>query len=155
LSYHKIRGLVEVKFSEPPNFSGRAKRGTKGQGVRYEARVAEGFPEATSGQWIKFLDATGWHYCQPDLFFLTPRNVVILEVKRTDCGLARGQILNLYGPVLERLFQRSSRGIVVAKYLARNTDTKLLATSLPQALALTKLGIPTLHWLGRGEFPKD
>jgi len=64
------------------------------------------------GQWLRFEDANGDGYAQPDLFLHTGNLIVVFEAKLTRCDAFK-QIGLLYWPLLWRLFRVPLVGVEV------------------------------------------
>ena len=128
----------------------RARKGSKGYGLRYERQVAER-TGGVHGQWFSFRDLNGAGYCQPDVLLALDGQIVVLECKLTDVDEARLQLAKLYLPVVALALSKPVRGIVVVRHLTRESDTSLVVTSMGEALRhATERYFPTLHWIGRG-----
>lgn len=145
-------------------------RGTKGQGLRFQQAAANAIRQpfqhgqangTSSGQahpvpvfpdkWFKYHDANGIGYCSPDILLLDGHQICIIECKLTWTPEAIGQITELYAPVVNMVYERTTTGIILARHLTPATPLDTLSTTLAQALAFARQGlIPTLHWLGHG-----
>lgn len=133
-------------------------KGSKGRGLSYEKKVALAIPAAEHSQWFKYLDDCGLGWCQPDLIYWHGGDIFVLECKLTDKKEAYKQILGLYKPILEKLYQARVFGLVVARNLTWQTEKSLITSSLSDAILLarrlgtprTRQQVPLLHWLGRG-----
>ena len=122
-----MRGLrhVSLAHSSPwPTKKGTAKQR---EGLTYQRKVATFLrreldlvekyePESEFSfyeeQWIRFEDANGDGYAQPDLFISTGEQILVVECKLTRVG-AFEQIGLLYWPLLWRLFKLPLAGIEV------------------------------------------
>lgn len=158
------RAIVGLEWAEPlprrPACIPESRpKGVKALGLRYERKAAAEINKAlhgslVRGQWFEFVDANGHGYCQTDAFIYDIRtdSYVVFEFKLTEVAEARSQLKNLYLPVVAAAWPQFQhpRGIVVARHLTRETDTKLVYDSLFRAVSEPLAGvIPTLHWIGR------
>ena len=149
-----VKGLLEAHpCLKPRGIPQNRPRGAKAMGLRFERAVAKALPDAAHGQWFDFQDSNGPGYCQPDLFFVFPDCVVVLECKYTWVPAAQGQIFDLYAPVLGKVFGRPVGGIVVCKNLTGATPLDLVVDDYFQAIrdahAFPSPPYPVLHWLGK------
>ncbi len=146
-----VEGLRYAALAErPPGIPKGRPRGTKAVGLRFERALAKKLPTARHGQWFYYVDRNGPGYCQPDLYFEEQGRLIVLECKLTDCDGARGQILDLYAPVLSKALGKPVQGIIVVRHLTRNTELELVHGSLALAKVACQTQIPILHWLGTG-----
>jgi hypothetical protein len=126
----------------------------KALGIQYEKRAAAAivsrWSNAVPGQWVEYVDDGGHGYAQFDVLVVAPEVVLVFECKLSETGQGRRQIEDLYKPLLEHIFERPIRGIVVARHLTRETRPEAVVGTLGSAFALAAGGVPTLHWLGRG-----
>ena len=102
-------------LEEPPAFArgNRRRRGRRGEGIRYEARVQEYllelYPEEyVPGPWLEF-QAIGEkkpRYCQPDGLLFQPKQgtLTVVEVKLQHTSDAWWQLRWLYLPVVAGAF---------------------------------------------------
>lgn len=107
-------GVEQAYFARWPGFASRKRAtGRRAQGIRYEklvqAHLTEAEPCYLDSPWLRFLDADGWHWCQPDgIHFDFSRGIItIVEVKYQHTPDAWVQLLELYGPVLQCIFPAS------------------------------------------------
>ena len=142
----RITGEIEwaVRAERPAPFGAQGSRGAKLKGLQYERAVAGALPLGwLHGQWFKFCDENGVGYCQPDFLRITASVVFALECKLTDVMEAKAQLLGLYLPVLQFVFQRPARGVIVARNLTPESTN--VVDSLSNAME--RVGtLPTLHW---------
>jgi hypothetical protein len=129
--------------------------GSKGIGLSYERRFAEALlralPNARHGQWYEYLADGQRGFCQPDVVVPFERSLLVLECKLKNIEQARGQLIQLYVPVLRACYSRDVRAVVVSRSLSALPDDALVARNLLEAIQLTGNGVmPVLHWLGRG-----
>ena len=154
----QVEGKVcYARLCERPSMLPRAAmpaRGVKAVGLRFERSVGKAITSLLSnvhlGQWIEWRDDSGVRYCQPDVYHVASDRVVVFECKLTEVEEARGQLLGLYLPLLRIVYSRATLGIVVARHLSKESDTSRVCDSLEGALLRARVGIPTLHWLGKG-----
>lgn len=128
-------------------------RNIQAVGLRYEKAVGSAvrdlkWGKVLCGQWFEFCDVHGHGYCQTDVLIVRQFDVIVLECKLTEVLDARIQLKHLYLPVVEKVFDRLARGVVVARHLTRTTETDRVFDNLPAALIAGHCA--TLHWIGRG-----
>jgi hypothetical protein len=130
-------------------------RGVKALGLKYERLAGKEikgvFPQALLGTWFSFADINGFGYCQPDIIVEFVRFVVVGECKLTETQQGREQIERLYRPVLEKVFGKVVRGVVITRHLTRETKRDLVFGSFIEAVSRSNGVIPTVHWLGKGQ----
>lgn len=151
--HHFIRDLKSAFFTKESPWGQKSPKlkGSCAKGKTYERTVWRKLckvlpPEAVHyNRWIRFEDASGRHYAQPDIFILTESRIFLLECKLTQTEEAEFQLLYLYKPLLERLFpSKEVLCIQVCKnirYRPANEITHLLGAVDP-----TK--VYTYHYLG-------
>ncbi len=151
----KISGLVWARACNKPACIPTSRpRGRKAAGLRYERELAKAVPRGVHGQWFEFADSAGHGWCQPDLFLVEEEAIYVLESKYTWKRTANGQIANLYKPVLEMVFGKPVRGIVVCKVLTSETPRGSICRTLDEAKARAAGPLPVvLHWIGAGLEP--
>lgn len=152
MSHRIIRGLfLAGEDSGPKAFTSikRRPRGAKGLGVKFEKELAKKLPLARHGQWFKFMDSNGVGYAQTDILFFSDEAVFCIEVKLGNVPAGRAQFLELYKPILEHVYERPARGIVVARYVSEDPEPKLIVHSLYDAIRASLTRVPTLQWRER------
>ena len=132
----------------PTGLPARRAGGVKAKGLRYERSLAKALPDAAHGQWFEFEDATGHHFCQPDLLHRTSRGVLILEVKLSWTPEARQQLDFLYIPVVSKALSVPVFGLVVCKNLRPRCSEKIFSSFSLASAAAVEGGAVVLHWLG-------
>lgn len=145
--------LLAVQGSRPKGMPIGRPRGKRGEGMRYERKLAEALPEAEHGQWFQFVDAGGPGNCQVDLILRLPKAVVVLEAKYTWTPVGHTQIALLYKPVVEKAWNLPVYGIVVCKKLTVATKRAAnVYSTLDEAVSSVLSGDSraVLHWLGAG-----
>jgi len=110
---HNVRS-VEILHGVPPFVKKRRRRGRKGVGLRYEAKVQRHFLdvfgyEYVPGPWFKYTVADRpkvINYAQPDGLLIQPRKgkVTIVEIKYNHCAESYFQLVDKYLPLVEKLF---------------------------------------------------
>src|SRR5215469_9292125 len=103
-----VEGLRWAREINRPNCIpiGKATRGPKAQGVRYERQVAFSIGDARNGVWFEFEDENGRGYCQVDLMWQHGGAVVVGECKYTWTPDAMTKLLGLYVPVVRRAYNK-------------------------------------------------
>ena len=104
-------GVTQAYYSGWPPFALRRRcTGRRAAGVRYEKAVQTHLRAQShlylDSPWLRFLDETGWHWCQPDGMHLdfAAGILTIVEVKYQHTPQAWEQMEELYSPVLRHLF---------------------------------------------------
>ena len=126
---------VEILDGIPPFVKKRRRRGRKGVGLRYEAKVQRYFVERfgyeyVPGPWFKYtvLDRPKVvNYAQPDGLLIQPRRgtVTIVEIKYNHCPESYFQLVDKYLPLVEKLFDKSLWVfplVTVVKWYDRDTS---------------------------------
>mgnify|MGYP007100099903 CR=1 FL=1 len=96
-----------------PSFTKTRRSSAQKQGIRYE-REAQAYLSGLYGldyvpsPWIRFESAGRMRFCQPDGLLFQPEKgrITIVEVKYQHTPLAWWQLLQLYAPVVARLFPK-------------------------------------------------
>lgn len=148
-----FRPLEGLKFAVESKCPwGRARpRGAKAAGLRYEKAFARAMPQAKHNPWFAFIDRNGAGNCSPDFVLELDDCLVVFECKLSDKSYAKDQLRLLYVPIVERVYGKSVRAIVVTKILRPWSDTSRVVGTMAEAIEMAKHTIPTLHWLGRGK----
>lgn len=116
---YSLDDILSAHFCPEPSFAkrARAKRGAKGEGLRYERKVQEHLCAASElylpGPWILYVVAGRPQWCQPDGLHLDYRTgvITIIEVKLNHTAEAAKQLRGVYEPVLRRMFPRPAWGV--------------------------------------------
>ena len=108
--------------------------------------MTKALPSALHGQWFTYLDANGQAYCQPDLIFVTKKEILVLEVKLKWTSKALDQLAYLYLPILAHVYARPVRAAVITKILTPGCPSPCY--NVVEALASPSHTIPLIHWLG-------
>lgn len=158
-----VSGLLTAELTSRELSSPRT-RGTKAEGRAYERKVAKHFvaslPQSTThlvGPWIKYEDANGIGYAQPDYVGLLNNGVaIIVEAKRTRCADARDQLVKLYQPLCAMLFPAVRFWVLIAtsKYWQGAEDLPRVSTpaeAVRRASGQSHLPLTLVdyHWKGR------
>ena len=120
MRYHPLNGEIhEVSLLQGvPKFvkSGRRRRGRKGVGLRYEAKVHEHLLKEFDGYmpspWFRYttIEAPNRvNYAQPDglIIDIEKGRVLICEMKYSHCAEAYFQLLDKYLPIVRKFFNNS------------------------------------------------
>lgn len=134
--FSKPGWLREQRDSGPPSASKRA-------GKRFEARVLDRLKTMVEArvwrdenerplpllihQFIRYCDANGWGFAEPEAYLVGPREVVLFEVKLTDRETAWTQVEGCYAPLLEALYARPVRSAIIARALRGRPSAPLYA----------------------------
>lgn len=111
--------IQSAHFCPPPAFAlkGGNRKGRKGEGLRYEAKVQEYLCERSElylpSPWLIYIVGGRPQWCQPDGIELNYKRgvVTIVEVKLTHTADAARQLRGVYEPVLRRMFSRPNWGV--------------------------------------------
>lgn len=105
---------VEIMHGVPPFVKKRRRKGRKGIGLKYEAKVQKHFTdvfgyEYIPGPWFRYsvLDRPKVvNYAQPDGLLIQPRQgiVTIVEIKYNHCAESYFQLVDKYLPLVRELF---------------------------------------------------
>lgn len=116
-SFKHAHSTYRAEFTHPPAFARGArpkKRGARGEGLRYEAKVQSAFLDHYGNRylqspWLAFWDNNGYRMCQPDglLFDFFRGRLTIIEIKLRHTSDAYYQLRQLYEPVIRILFPSS------------------------------------------------
>jgi hypothetical protein len=132
----------------------RARKGPKGDGIRFERKVAEAASWAKAGQWFEFADVNGRGLCQTDLIYETKGLVLVVECKYTWVPEGHSQIESLYRPVIELATAKPVVGVVLVKVLKPEIRAygAPVFGDLQRAVdwAVANGGTPVVQWLGQG-----
>lgn len=123
-SWFRAAEGVRSAWPVPTSPFGRtpARGGTAAQraGRAYEKK-AQRFLQAhfgevyKAGKWFKYLDSSGFHFCQLDGFIHGPDGLVIVEIKTTFTTDAWWQVRKLYEPVVRKAYLQAPQIIIVCK----------------------------------------
>lgn len=151
-SCRMVAGLLTAFLSEPPRHPVKRLRGAKARGLTFERKfirfLKRSLPQGViyPNQWIKFLDANGRGYAQPDVFLLFKERIVLFECKLTENLSAQRQLLHLYEPLLFHIYARPVVKIQVCKNL-RSGLRRIEISSLPSAIQTKSSSVLTWQWL--------
>lgn len=83
-------------------------KGRKAQGIRYEQAGHEYLRGRVAGYrsnpWIKYVDALGTRYCQPDGIVEFAERILLVEFKYQHTRDAWKQLRTLYEPIAKHLY---------------------------------------------------
>lgn len=97
------------------------------------------------GQWIAYYDQNGRGFAQPDAYTIHGGRVVLFEAKLTQSEQAEGQCMDLYVPLLRKIYGMDVVACQVFKnmrYEVRNRVDGL------EAVLASPSGYWLWHWLG-------
>ena len=112
----RIEGItsVEIMHGVPPFVKKRRRRGRKGVGLKYEAKVQKHFVEEfgyeyVPGPWFRYSVRDRpkvVNYAQPDGLLIQPRRgtITIVEIKYSHCSESYFQLVDKYLPLARKLF---------------------------------------------------
>lgn len=98
----------------------------------------------TYHQWIEFYDGKGKGWCEPELYLLGAE-IILMEVKLTGGPHGKAQMEHLYKPLLEKIFNRRVRCLLICKYKTDETPGPMVG-SVDEFIAGGE-SFATLHWL--------
>ena len=124
LRRNPVNGLTRVEMIPPPSFAeGASTKGNRArkQGKALETRLAADLARMTTSPilsqlWIRYSDKHGQQLACPDI--VIPRELILIECKRTYTQEADAQLWLLYLPLVNRLWPGSWKLVVVCKYWA-------------------------------------
>jgi hypothetical protein len=150
---HNISWAKECT-AKPYSRGGRRTTGTRAKGISYERLLAKQLrctlPDVKHGQWFVYHADGLLGYCQTDFIRHSSTATYVLECKLSNVEQATEQLLDLYFPVLRRVYDKPVYGIIVTRSVHRVPDLAHITNSLSEALRLAESRVPVLHWLGRG-----
>jgi hypothetical protein len=104
--------------------------------------------ELLSGQWIKFRDANGPGYAQPDFLLILPDVLAILDSKLTHTPMAERQLRGLYLPLAACIWPgRVTLCVEVCHNVGGGGVTTGYVRELEDVFSVD-LPLYTWHWLG-------
>lgn len=97
-------------------------------------------------EWIEYLDGSGKHAAEPDLFAVVDEAVLLIEFKLTGSAYGKAQCLGLYAPLLRHIFSLPVYSLQICKSLTAETPGPFqdLAAFINQPGEYA-----TWHWIGR------
>ena len=101
--------IVHVALASESPHTKTKRTAVQQKGLRYEKKIVRELKRVMPnkvfhGQWLRYQDASGKHYAQPDLYTVFPDRVLLFECKLTQNDGARPQCLSLYAPLLTELY---------------------------------------------------
>jgi len=133
LEFPSARRITELSWalpcSRPDGIPAKPKlKGTKAQGAAYEKKIVKGlekqFGESFNyHKWFCFrrtLDGKK-EYCEPEMFLLFKNFICLMECKRTGNMWGKQQMENFYAPVLEKVYDRPVRCLLICKHVSVET----------------------------------
>lgn len=111
-----VRNLIWAEFCSTPDFIRPTRhRGRRALGVKYEVKMheklrAEFGHKYFSNPWIKYQTKGGpLQWCQPDALVVDiPEGIItILEMKYSHTFGAYGQVMNMYLPLIKKIFGKN------------------------------------------------
>jgi len=124
-------------FADNPKVKGRAAEGLAYQ--RYvcaELRRLGAYGPVFEGQWIRYRDRNGTHWCQFDWALETLKYVVVCEIKlsqrRTPEAIA--QLNSLYKPTVELIFNKPVIAVMAFRHWHRDHADTLPQIQSPEDL---------------------
>lgn len=158
-----IRGSVRSRVGENPLWARIAwtdydyalrfpvpKKGSKGQGIRFEKKVnqklVEEYPGYVPSLPLAFaVSGSGKKMAIPDGVLVTEKEIVVVEIKLRHCAEAWHQLRRLYFPLIEAATGRSPRLLEICQNYTPGLDFPepfVVTTGLEQFLATeARLGV--------------
>lgn len=150
-----IEGLRWAELTQDDPWPQRQRlRGARARGMTYQRHLARelrrrfGPENLHESQWLRFIDANGRGYAQPDVYLVGSRSVVCFEAKLTQRDAALAQLGRLYRPLLRHVYGKPVVGVVVCKNLVYRPG-RWQIPGPEEVLDTTQEAIYTWHWLGR------
>ena len=127
----KVDGLLWAHPCARPGFipANRPTAAANRAGLAFEASVAASLPGSIHGQWFHFADSRGEAWCQPDIIQFVGSYARVLECKLTWTPVAAIQLRDLYLPIVAKVYNLPTKGLVVC----RNLTSKAPPASLDLA----------------------
>src|SRR5256885_1619164 len=102
-THRTIQGLQWVELCWNSPWPKVRLRGSKARGITYQNRLGNHLrnqfgEQLYSGQWLRYLDANGPGFAQPDFYLVGPHSTIVWEAKLTQREQAYRQISQLYRP---------------------------------------------------------
>lgn len=109
--------MLHASLSQPPTRYKKAPKlkGSRAKGLTYERAVGRRLirridagdlrAELVSNQWFRFVDKNGKGFCQTDHYLICGDFIILIECKLTQNKFAKNQMLKLYKPVLEHIYE--------------------------------------------------
>ena len=150
----KIEGLYFVsRLSERPRNIPKPSRltGSRAAGIAYEKKVIRTlkrrFPTADLKyhEWLQFADKNGGGYAEPEAYIVLKEFVFLLECKRTGGLAGKLQVTELYAPLLERVYERPVRSLLICKYVTESTPGPFVQSV--EEFLMGSMPFATWHWL--------
>ena len=94
-------------------------------------------------QWIRFADANGFGYAQPDYYLICKDKIICFEAKLTQNYLGLRQLLSLYSPLLSHIYSLPVVGVLVFKNITEDIDRRIEAPREVLSLSARSL---TYYW---------
>lgn len=103
-----IEPLTVEYLNEEPQFADQRRTAAQQAGINFERRVATKlahlYKQTVNGPWLKYHCPKKRGICQPDiLVWLTPKHLLVVEVKLSWMPQARLKLRTFYGPLLQKL----------------------------------------------------
>lgn len=137
-------------IAKSPTFVRAPANAIQRAGLRYERLVSEAIsqagPTVIRNPWFNYIDSLGSRVCSPDCVVDDGSGIlVVVECKLTFVPNAQAKLMNLYVPIVEQIFGKPARGLVVCKHLG-SAPLPNLVLCLSEA---ANWRVATFQWLGR------
>lgn len=134
-------------------------KGTAAKGKTYERKFGRELRDLIAAgklsgelyrqQWLMFTDQEGFNFAQPDCYVVQSNRVWLFECKRTENKSACDQLILLYRPLLQFLYELPVYCVQVCKNIRANANPEWrgeLVDHIDQALALED-ELCTFHYI--------
>lgn len=136
------RMMPDGPFKQQPKLRGKA-----AEGIRFQRKVVEALAPlekvgtVLSDQWIQFSDTYGTHWCQFDAAVDTHDRILVVEAKLSlrRLPVAIPQLMRLYKPCLEHIFQKPVVMLVAFQHFVIGAQDKLKLVDEPEEMLYTPL----------------
>lgn len=155
-SYRRIQQLDWVELTDygPIKNPKQPRKASVKRGLAYEKKVGRSIKRRNGelggdlyiGQWLLFKDKNGHGKAQPDIYIVYPELIVIIECKLTQTDSVVPQLLQLYLPLIKKLYDRPAVCLQVCKNL-RYKPRKLIG-DVTELINNPGPGIWTWHFIG-------
>lgn len=96
--------------------------------------------------WLRFTDANGTGHCEPEAFIELRDEIILFEMKLTGGHYGRLQMEGLYKPLLEFIYKKPVRCLMVCRNVTPATPRPLVHS--PEEFMLGNLPFAVWQWLG-------
>lgn len=151
----KIRGLKWAELRDYGPFPDAKQKNQKAcvkKGHAYERAVLREIKrlglngETVFQQWIMFADENGLGWARPDLYILLDDVTLVIEAKLTQTRTAETQLISLYLPLLQSIYQTPM--LLLQAFRTLRSVPKRLVDGPEDFLQHPGPGVHTWHYIG-------